>query len=426
MDIVIVGSGPAGLQAALHCRRCWPQKSVTLIEAEGTVGYCRPMLPQFMAGQVEEERLFYLKPEEDPLLKVQTGVTIQSLDRQSQILHLDNQEKIAYERLILAPGGRPIIPSIDGLDSLQGIFPVRNLPEAKKVREWINQGQQIIVLGGGLVGVKTAAYLRVSGFHISLVEKEDHLLPQALKGHAARLVEDHFQRIGIRLFLGQTLKYVEGENGFLRAVNLDGKGVPCGALLVAVGSVPNVAFLESSGLLEQGKLLVSPALQTCDPKIFAAGDAVTIATSEGKKVTPWTWPQAVSQGKLAAENLYRSNPAALKVLTRPNSMNLQGLSIAMLGAQAEGSEEISYGSPAAGSLRQAFLLNGRMIGGALLGDVSAVGPLHHLIFNGRDAECEVNKLIKPLLQAIPPNPLVYGKRRQRARFRINMEDKKQC
>ena len=107
-------------------------------------------------------------------------------------------------------------------------------------------------------------------------------------------------------------------------------------------------------------------------------------------------------------------------------MNLQGLSIAMLGAQAEGSEEISYGSPAAGSLRQAFLLNGRMIGGALLGDVSAVGPLHHLIFNGRDAKCEVNKLIKPLLQAIPPNPLVYGKRRKRARFRINMEDKKQC
>ena len=123
-------------------------------------------------------------------------------------------------------GGRPIIPRIDGLDSLQGIFPVRNLPEARKVREWINKDRQIIVLGGGLVGVKTAAYLRVSGFQISLVEKEDHLLPQALKGHAARVVEDHLQRIGIRLFLGQTLKYVEGENGFLKAVNLDGQGDP--------------------------------------------------------------------------------------------------------------------------------------------------------------------------------------------------------
>jgi NADPH-dependent 2,4-dienoyl-CoA reductase/sulfur reductase-like enzyme len=426
MEIVIVGSGPAGLQAALLCRRCWPQKSVTLIEGEGTIGYCRPMLPQFMAGQVEEEKLFYLKPEEDPLLKVRTGVKVQSLNRETQTLHLESREKIDYERLVLAPGGRPIIPRIDGLDSLQGIFPVRNLPEARKVREWINKDRQIIVLGGGLVGVKTAAYLRVSGFQISLVEKEDHLLPQALKGHAARVVEDHLRRIGIRLFLGQTLKYVEGKNGILEGVNLDGKGIPCEAVLVAVGSVPNVAFLESSGLLEEGRLLVSPALQTRDARIFAAGDAITISTSEGKKLTPWTWPQAVSQGKLVGENLYRPNPVALKVLTRTNSMNLQGLSLAMLGAQVEGSEEISYGCPAAGSFRQVFLFDGRMIGGALLGDVSAAGPLHHLMFNGREAGSEVNKLIKPLLQAIPPNPLVYGKRGKRARFFLTKEDKKQC
>ncbi|OGP97458.1 MAG: hypothetical protein A2Z51_12065 [Deltaproteobacteria bacterium RBG_19FT_COMBO_52_11] len=426
MEIVIVGGGPAGFQAALHCRKCWPQKSVVLIEAEGTVGYCRPMLPQFMAGQVEEEKLLYLKPEESPFLKILTGVRVQSLDRKNQTLHLENQEKIAYERLILAPGGRPIIPRIEGLDSLRGIFPVRNLPEAQKIRDWITKDRQIVVLGGGLVGVKTAAYLRVSGFQVSLVEKEEHLLPQALNGNAAGVVEDHFRRIGIRLFLGQTLKYADGEKGFLRAVNLDGNGIPCETLLIAVGSVPHVAFLESSGLLENGQLLVSPALQTRDAKIFAAGDAVTISASEGKKLTPWTWPQAVSQGKLAAENLYPPNPMALKVLTRPNSMNLQGLSIAMLGAQVEGSEEISYGKPAEGSLRQAFLLQGRMAGGALLGDITAAGPLHYLMFNGREAGSEVNKLIKPPLQAIPPNLQNFGKRRKQARFFPAMEDKKQC
>ena len=88
------------------------------------------------------------------------------------------------------------------------------------------------------------------------------------------------------------------------------------------------------------KLRVSAALQTKDPRIFAAGDAVTIFTADGKKYTPWTWPQAVSQGKLAAANLYRSQPVPLKALTRVNSMNLQGLSLNMLGAFVEGSEEI--------------------------------------------------------------------------------------
>ena len=425
MEIVIVGGGPAGLQAALQCRKCWPQRSVTLIEAEGEVGYCRPMLPQYMAGQVNEEKLFYSKPGEDPLLKVLTGVRVQSLDRGTQSLHLENQERIRYGRLILAPGGRPTVPRLEGANSVEGIFAVRNLPEAKKVHDWLTKNKRVIVLGGGLVGVKTAVYLKVSGFQVSIVEKEDNLLPLALTAPAARIVEDHLRRMGINLFLGQTLQSTEGEKGILKSAKLDGKWVPCDTLLVAVGSAPDVAFLDGSGLLENGKLLVSSRLQSRDPKIFAAGDAVTITTPEGKKITPWTWPQAISQGKLAAANLYQAQPLPLKTLTRPNSMNLQGLSLVMLGAAIEGSEEISYTRTGEGIFRQAFLQNGRLIGGVLLGDISAAGPLHHLMISGKDSGPEVYNLIKPSVRAMPQNLLDHGMRRRRARF-ISLEEKKPC
>ena len=416
MDIVIIGSGPAGVQAALQCRQSWPRKSVTLVEGESHVGYCRPLLPQFMAGQAKEEKLFLFKPGEDPLLQMKTGAKVQSLDREKQTLKLENGEEIRYERMTLAPGGRPIIPRLEGADRLEGIFPVRNLPEAQTVRSWITKEQKIIVLGGGLVGVKTAVYLRSAGFQISVVEKEDHLLPQALKGDAAGYVETHFLQMGIDLYLGQTLEAAEGDRGKIKRVRVGGQWIPCDTLLLAIGSTPNISFLESSGLLEGGKLRVSASLQTKDPRIFAAGDAVTIFAADGKKYTPWTWPQAVSQGKLAAANLYRPHPLPLQALTRVNSMNLQGLSLNMLGAFVEGSEEVSYAPQGGGILRQVFLHDGRIIGGALVGDITGAGSMHHLMIRGEDSAQEISRFIKPSFGLMPRGLSDRGLERRRARL----------
>jgi NADPH-dependent 2,4-dienoyl-CoA reductase/sulfur reductase-like enzyme len=369
-----------------------------------------------MAGQAKEEKLFLFKPGEDPLLRVKTGAKVQSLDREKQTLQLENGEESRYERLILAPGGRPIIPRLEGADGLEGVFAVRNLPEARKARSWITKDQKIIVLGGGLVGVKTAVYLRSSGFQISMVEKEDHLLPQALKGDAAGYVEIHFLQMGIDLYLGQTLEAAEGVRGRIKRVRVGGQWIPCDTLLLAIGSTPNISFLESSGLLEGGKLRVSSSLQTKDHRIFAAGDAVTIFAADGKKYTPWTWPQAVSQGNLAAANLYRPHPLPLKALTRVNSMNLQGLSLNMLGAFVEGSEEVSYAPQAGGILRQVFLQDGRIIGGALVGDISGAGPMHHLMINGKDSAQEISRFIKPSFGLMPRGLSDRGLGRRRARL----------
>jgi len=369
-----------------------------------------------MAGQAQEEKLFLFKPAEDALLRVKIGAKVQSLDGEKQTIRLENGEAIEYERLILAPGGRPIVPRLEGADGLEGVFPVRNLPEAQKVRSWITKDQKIIVLGGGLVGVKTAAYLRSAGFPVSVVEKENRLLPQALRGYAAKLVETHFRRMGVDLYLGQTLEAAEGISGKMKRARVGGQWVPCDALLLAIGSIPNVSFLENSGLLEDGRLRVSASLQTKDPRIFAAGDAVTIFTADGKRYTPWTWPQAVCQGKLAAANLYRSQPVPLKALTRVNSMNIQGLSLNMLGAFVEGSEEISYGPPAGGLLRQVFLHQGGIIGGALVGDITGAGPMHHLMIRGEDAAQEISRLIKPSFGLMPRGLSDRGMERRRARL----------
>lgn len=379
MACVIVGGGVAGFQAASACRKRWPDKSVLLVDAEQEVGYFRPLLPQFMAGRLEEEKLFFWRPERDPLFTVRTGVKVNSLDRAAQRLKLENGEKIEYERLILAHGGNPYMPGVLAQETCAGVFPIRSLTVARKVREWLLSHKDVVILGSSLVAVKTAVFLRLAGLKVSLLVRRDHTLLRVLTPRAAELIDGHLRQMGIELYLNSTIEEIEVKDRCIHAVRAGARWIPCDTVLVAAGALLDSSFLRGSGLLKEGALIVSAALQTEDEKIFAAGDATTIALAEKETINPATWPHAISQGRLAAENLYETVPKPLTLLTHVNCMNLQGLSLVILGPPAPGCEVLSYCRPSEGVLRELFLVNGRIVGGTLLGNISGAGPLHALM-----------------------------------------------
>lgn len=421
MGCVIVGGGAAGLYAALTCRQCWPEKSVTLIEAEGEVGYYRTLLPLFMVGEVKEDKLFFWQPGEDHPFSLRSGTKAVFLDRTNQTLHLESQEKLHYERLVLAPGGRPIMPEVYADKPCKGIFSVRDLTTARDIRKWISRHKKIVVLGGGFIGLKTAVSLGIAGFAVVLAERENHLLPEALTREAARPVEDHLQRMGINVVLGRVLEDIQAEKGVLKSVQIGREWLLCDTLLVAIGSSPNVGFLERSGLLENGELVVPPTLQTRDERIYAAGDAVKISIPGGKRSTPWIWPQAVTQGKLAGANLYQSVPFSLKVLTRPNSLNLHGLSVVILGAPVPKAEVIRYASPEEGIHRDLFIHDGRIVGGALVGDISGAGPLHAAMITEREMDEGIYDVLQPSSRVLSRLVGDYYSQRRQARFVFHQE-----
>ena len=383
MDCVIVGGGVAGFQAAATCRTAWPDRAVTLISAESEWGYYRALLPQFMVGAVPEEKLFIPRRADDPLLTVRSGVRVKALDRNGSGLTLDSGESIPYDRLILAHGGDPYLPGILAGPPFKGIFPVRDLATARTTRAWLAEHRRVIVFGGSLVGVKTAVHLNQAGFEVSLVVRRGHILLRALSPEAAAIVEAHLVKMGIRLFVDAPLEDLGVERGAIRALKAGGKWIPGDTLLVAAGTTPDTSFLEGTGLLTEGRLVVSPALQTADPRIFAAGDAAVIADPAGEKISPNTWPQAVSQGRQAAENLYRNPPLHHRDLTRVNAMELHGLAMVILGPPVEGAEVIAYEKPREGMRRELFLAGGKPVGGALIGDISAAGTLRALVGAGR-------------------------------------------
>ena len=184
----------------------------------------------------------------------------------------------------------------------------------------------------------------------------------------------------VRVRTGSTVEDLHSDGGSIRAVRVSGRWFDCRTLLVAAGSLPELSFLADSGLLRDGALAVAATLQTVDPAIFGAGDAVTIV--ERGSFTPWTWPQAVVQGRLAAANLYAAAPLSLACLSRVNAMNLNGLSLAVLGAPVPGALRRVFAPPGTSVFRELYLVDGRIVGGALVGDIAGAGRLHSMMSSG--------------------------------------------
>lgn len=392
--VVVAGGGAAGINAALSCRRHFPENPVTIVDKEAEIGYYRPLLPQFMIGKIDARKLFFWQQGQDSLLTLRLNVDLSSIDRENRLLHLDDGETLAYDRLILAPGGRPLVPPVCTSQSCRlGVFPVRRLAEARTVRRWLPGHRNITILGGGLVGVKTAVQFALSGFPTRLVEIEDHLLPNLLSHQAALLIADHLRNLGVDIRTDSTIEDIRGDQeGNLKEVRISGEWAICDTLLAAIGSSPELGFLESSGLLHDGELVVAPTLQTSDRYVFAAGDAVTIRTADGATHRPWTWPQAVFQGKLAGANIYRSAPLALRNFSRVNAQNIAGLPLVVLGGRPdEFSAHSEFGDPPRW-WREWYRKKDRIVGGALVGDISGAGPLHFKMVTG---DIEPEDIIKP-------------------------------
>lgn len=377
---VIIGGGAAGFSAAETITKVLCKAPVLLLEEEEEAGYFRALLPQFITRTIEEHRLFFSEERRPNGVTLETGVRVESLDPRSRTLGLSDGREVAYERLIVACGAKPIVPS--PCDTrYRGVFAVRSLKDGRAIRDWLSKDRAVVVLGGGLVGVKTASHLAEAGYRVTVVEREERLLPQALSARAAERARRHLESMGVFVITGSSVEEMDVSGGAIKSVRVGGRWRACGSLLVAVGAVPNIAFLEGTGLVREGELVVNLYLQTPDSRIYAAGDGVTIR-AEGREFRPWTWPQAVLQGKIAAANLFRESKISLLDTYRANTMNLSGLPLAILESPGAKAEVVSYECREKGLYREIFLDNGRIVGGALLGDMRGAGNLYRAMVSG--------------------------------------------
>lgn len=317
--IVIVGGVAAGASCAARARRLDETAQITLIERGPDVSFANCGLPYFIGGEIKQRDALAVQTPQTLkamlALDVRTSTEAIAIDRAGKRVQLrevaaGTTEWLPYDKLVLAPGAVPLRPNLPGIDDPR-LFTLRSLPDMDRIKAAAANAQRVTVIGAGFIGLEMAEQFVRLGKQVTLVELLNQVLPP-LDGPMTRLMEDELRRHNIELILGDGIAGFEGQTTLTCCLN-SGRTVDSDLVILSIGVRPDTALAREAGLDvgPRGHIRVNPFMQTSDPDIYAAGDAVEIKdlVSGDATAVPLGGP-ANRQGRLAADHIFR--PAQTK------------------------------------------------------------------------------------------------------------------
>ena len=320
MKVVIVGGVAAGPKVASKVIRLMPDAEVTVIEKGGLLSYAGCGLPYYVSGVVKEQRELMATPAgvvRDPAffqkvknVHVMTRTEAVKVDRPGkrvQLRGVDNgaESWLDYDKLVLATGGAPVVPRFANV-ALDNIFTLHTLRDAEAVKTLLAQGKirDVVVVGGGLIGVEATEALVEKGCRVTVVE----MLPQILgmlDWEIAKLVEHHMQSHGVKVLTSTKVESFEGK-GKVQWVVTDQGRISADLVVLSIGVRPNVKLAQNAGLEigATGAIKVDDRMCTSDPDIYAVGDCVECKDLlTGQPCYVPLGSTANKQGRVAANNI---------------------------------------------------------------------------------------------------------------------------
>ena len=303
--VIIVGGVAGGASCAARLRRLDEQVEIVMVERGPYVSFANCGLPYHVGGVIEHESdLLVASPElfrghfnVDCRTRCE-AIGISAEDKTVQLKDLATGEVTneAYDKLVLSPGAPSVRPPLPGID-LPGIFPVRTVPDAREIRQWIARGSSFltgmgkysgfqtvrppmraVVIGGGFIGLETAENLVFRGFDVTVVEMADQVLTP-IDPEYGRLVGDFLELHGVHVALGDGVAGFEQSEGETLTVSTrSGKRYLADLVILALGVRPDTTLAKMAGIEvgELGGIRVDEHMRTSDPDIFAVGDAVEV------------------------------------------------------------------------------------------------------------------------------------------------------
>lgn len=314
MKVVIVGGVAGGATAATRLRRLNEHAQITVFERSGYISYANCGLPYYIGGVIEDKEELTLQTPESIWdrfridMKVHHEVTDIDTSQKTVTVHNLDSGKVyeeSYDKLILSPGAKPVMPNLPGMDN-EKIFTLRTVEDTLKIRAFVEERKPktAVMVGGGFIGLEVAENLCDLGVKVTVVQRPKQLM-NTLDYDMAALVHNKLRSKGISLKLGgDVIGFEEKER--LQVLLKDDEPVSADMVLMAIGVSPESTLAKKAGLElgMKGAIVVNDKMETSVPDIYAVGDAVQVKhTVTGKDAVISLAGPANKQGRIAADNI---------------------------------------------------------------------------------------------------------------------------
>jgi 3-phenylpropionate/trans-cinnamate dioxygenase ferredoxin reductase component len=388
---VVVGGGhAAGALLTTLIQKKYPH-NIVLVGDEPYPPYQRPPLSKnYLAGSVDRESL-YLKPSsvyENAGHQLKLGVRVEQINRSNKTILLSDQSTLTYDRLVLATGSRVRRLKVPGAD-LKGIHYLHDIADTDVLRDQLNPGKRLVIVGGGYIGLEVAAIAIKAGLDVTVLESSERLLQRVTGPEISEFFYSKHRSAGVdvRLTTTATEFATDGLGHVTGVVVANGNTLPADIVLVSVGVVPETKLAESAGLACDDGILVDEHTRSNDPSILAIGDCTrhrNLFFKQMQRVE--SVANAVEQARTAAATLMGEDKPYDNVPWFWS--NQYDVRLQMVGLSQNHDQRVVRGDPADKGFAVFYLSEGRLIAVDAVNMPMAFTVGKQLVYEGKNVNAE--------------------------------------
>jgi len=388
MRYIIIGGSAAAISAVESIRSLDHESRIDLFSDEENPLFSRVLLPYYVAEELSKPLLNFRTSDffDEKMVMPHMGVKVTDINPKDKTIKAADGKEYAFDKLLLATGGKAIVPPIPGIDK-EGISTLKTMADAEKILNM--RGKRAVVIGAGSIGVEACISLTRRGIKATLLEQLGQVMPTVFDAEAAAIVQQRIEDLGIEVITGEkALKLTGGKH--VRSVVTDTRELPCDMVVLSVGVRPASELALQAGLTlgDMKGIRVDDCLMTSAQDIYAAGDvAETYDIARNTYFLNAIWPCAFEQGNIAGLNMagqktlypgsYRRNsignfigiPAISMGITHPDACAVQ--------SDEDEFREIRVRTK--DSYKKLILKNGKIVGAILVGQTQKAGLMSILL-----------------------------------------------